>query len=47
MQSAEEKGRDGANRETALRFLAMGLSLADVAKGTELSLKEVELFKSH
>lgn len=46
IQTGMKKGKADGEREKAiaiaLEFKKMGLSLADIAKGTGLSLKEVE-----
>ena len=40
-----ERGRENALRKTAVRFLNMGLSVKDVAKGTDLPVEKVEEIK--
>jgi len=41
------KGRVEEKRETAVRLLAMGLSVADVSAGTGLAIDEVEKLKQN
>ena len=38
----EERGRNEAKLETAKKFLAMGLSVEQIADGTGLSPEEIE-----
>jgi predicted transposase/invertase (TIGR01784 family) len=40
-----KEGEDRALSRTAIRLLTMGLSVADVAKGTGLSVEAVEKIK--
>ena len=40
--AGEERGRNEAKLETAKKFLAMGLSVEQVATGTGLSPEEIE-----
>ena len=40
-----ERGGENALRKTAVRFLNMGLSVKDVAKGTDLPVEKVEEIK--
>ncbi|MBP2655188.1 MAG: nuclease family transposase [Firmicutes bacterium] len=45
--SAISSAKEEEKRETAIRLLAMGLSVADVSTGTELSIEEVEKLKQN
>ncbi|NME70621.1 Rpn family recombination-promoting nuclease/putative transposase [Flammeovirga aprica] len=42
LDTREEKGRREAKVETALKFLSMGLGIAQVAEGTGLTISDVE-----
>ncbi len=42
MEKGIEKGITQARRKTAINFLKMGLTIEQVAKGSELTVKEVE-----
>ena len=47
MEKGMEKGRLEANKQTALRLLAMGLSFQQVAEATQLSLDEVNKLRGN
>ena len=46
LAEGEAKGEAKAKLATAKRFLSMGLSVQDVAKGTLLSVEQVEKIKA-
>lgn len=46
MNPQEAKGKAEEKLATAKRFLNMGLSVQDVAKGTSLSVEQVEKIKA-
>ena len=47
MEKGMEKGRTEANRQTALRLLAMGLAPQQIAEATQLSLDEVKALQAN
>ena len=46
LAEGEAKGEAKEKLATAKRFLSMGLSVQDVAKGTSLSIEQVEKIKA-